>query len=91
VWDSIADIPLLHSDEASDTRHRQHINTLELLAVVAAVFTYGPSYMRNRQVLFFVDNTACPSTCVRGYARWPHMTAPVNALHLLLDQLKCHA
>jgi len=92
VWDSIAGIPWwLHSDEASDTRRRQHINALELLAVVAAVFTYGPSYMRDRQVLFFVDNTACLSACVHGYARSPHMAALANALHLALAQLKCHA
>jgi hypothetical protein len=90
VRDSIAVIPWwLH--ETSDTRRRQHINTLELLAVVAAVFTYGPSYMRNRQVLFFVDNTAYLSACVHGYARSPHMAALANALHLALAQLKCHA
>ena len=47
--------------------------------------------MRNRQVLFFVDNTACLSACVHGYARSPHMAALANALHLALAQLKCHA
>ncbi len=51
----------------------------------------GPSYMRNRQVLFFVDNTVCLSACVHGYARSPHMAALANALHLALVQLKCHA
>lgn len=91
VWDSITDIPwLLHSDEVSDTRSRQHINALKLVVVVTTVFTYGPSYMRNRQVLFFVDNTVCLSVCVQGYARSPRMTVLVNALHLALAHLKCH-
>jgi hypothetical protein len=43
------------------------------------------------KVLFFVDNTACLSACVHGYARSPHMATLANALHLALAQLKCHA
>jgi hypothetical protein len=44
----------------------------------------------NRQVLFFVDNTACRTAYVHGYVRSPHMTALSNTLHLALTHLKCH-
>jgi hypothetical protein len=92
AWSCITGIPWpLHSDVISNTMRRQHINALELLAVLAAVFTFGPQYMRNRQVVFFVDNTACLAACVHGYARSPHMAALSNALHLALAHLKCHA
>ena len=91
TWSSITGIPwFLHSDVISDTQRRQHINDLELLAVLAVVFTWGPRYMRYRQVVFFVDNTACLVSCVHGYARSPHMTALSNALHLALAHLRCH-
>jgi len=48
---------------------RQHINGLELRDVLAVVSTFGPQYMRNRQVLFFVDNTVYLTACVDGYDR----------------------
>ncbi len=89
TWSCITGIPWpLHSDVISNTIRRQHINALELLAVLAAVFTFGPQYMRNRQVLFSVDNTACLAPCVHGYARPPHMAALSNVLHLALAHLK---
>ena len=37
----------------------------KLMTVLASVFTFGPQYMSNRQVLFFVDDTAGLATCVR--------------------------
>ena len=55
------------------------------------VFAFGPQYMRNRQVLFFVDNTSCLAACVHGYVRSPYLTALSNALHLPLALLKCLA
>ena len=92
TWSSITGIPwFLHSDVISDTQRRQHINDLELLAVLAVVFTWGPRYMGNRQVVFFVDDTACLAACVHGYARSPHMVVLSNALHLALAHLRCHA
>ena len=92
TWSSITGIPwFLHSDVISDTQRRQHINDLELLAVLVVVFTWGPRYMGNRQVVFFVDNTACLAACVHGYARSPHMAVLSNTLHLALAHLRCHA
>ena len=35
---------------------------------------FGPTFMRNRQLLFFVDNTACLSACVDGYSHFWSVT-----------------
>ena len=61
------------------------------MAVLVTVFTFGPKYMHNRQVVFFVDNTTCLVACVHGYTRSPHLSALFNDLHLVLTHLKCHA
>jgi hypothetical protein len=52
---------ILHTDEASDTRRLQHMNALEFLAVLAVVFTFGPTYMRSLK-------PASPFLC--GQCRW---------------------
>ena len=68
-----------------------HINSLELLAILAVVWTVGPQLLQGRDVLFFCDNTSAMSAAVHGYARSPHMGALSNALHLALASLRCNA
>ena len=68
-----------------------HINSLELLAILAAVWTVGPSLLKGREVLFFCDNTSAMSAAVNGYARSPNMAPISNTLHLALASLKCTA
>ena len=71
---------------------RSSSNTLtpfELLTLVAVVWRCGEEIFRDRQVLFFIDNTATLSAAVRGCATNPHLTTLSNTLHLSLACLKC--
>ena len=64
-WSSIDRAPwFLHDDLRSNDKHQQHINALELLALVAAVWTCGEQIFRDRQVSHFSDNTAALSAAV---------------------------
>ena len=65
------------------------VNQLELVAVLAAVLTFGPQHLKHRDVIFFVDNTSALSACIHGYARDTDMAAMSNLLHLALAQLQC--
>ena len=67
IWSSIDRAPwLLHDDLRSVEQQQQHINALELLALVAVVWTCGEQICRDRQVLFFIDNTTTVSASVSG-------------------------
>jgi len=60
---------------------------LELLAIVAAVWTVGKEFLQNREVVFFCDNTSAMPAAVHGYARSPDLVALSNTLHLALAAL----
>ena len=92
IWSSIDRDPwLLHDDLRNDEKQQQHINALELLALVAVVWTCGEQIFKDRQVLFFIDNTAALSTAVSGCVKSPHLAALSNTLHLSLACLKCQS
>ena len=62
-----------------------YINQLELIAVLAAVLTFGKDCLTER----VIDNTSALSACVHGYARDTDLAAMSNLLHLALAQLQC--
>jgi len=71
------------------TRKKQKINQCELLAVIAAVMTFGDIF-RDRELLVWVDNVPALSAAVHGYSHAPEMASLSNALHLLLAGLSAH-
>ena len=79
------------NDSLSKRQRQAHINKLELLALVSAVWTLGPSMLQLREVVFFCDNSSALSAAVNGYTRSPHMASLSNALHLALAALRCSA
>lgn len=90
IWDDPTCNPWLLSGWTNEEKKRKtHINALELLAIVAAVWTVGERFLKNRQVVFFCDNTSAMSAAVHGYARSPDMAALSNTLHLALAALQC--
>ena len=68
------------------TRKKQKINQCELLALLAAVMTFGDLF-QGRDLLMWVDNVPTLSAAVNGYSHAPEMAALSNALHLLLASL----
>ncbi len=65
IWSNIDRTPwLLHDDLLNDEQQQQHINALERLVLVTVVWTCGKQIFRDRQVLFFIDNTAVLSVAV---------------------------
>jgi len=91
TWNDTACNPWLLEESDCKKRNQTHINVLELLAIVAAVWTMGPDMLRGRDVVFFCDNTSAMSAAVHGYARTPHMAALSNTLHLALASLRVNA
>jgi hypothetical protein len=91
VWGAKGSNPWLLRELAGDHSQETHINSLELLAILAVVWTVGPAMLEDREVLFFCDNTSAMSAAVHGYARSSHMGALSNALHLALASLRCDA
>lgn len=91
TWNDTACNPWLLEESDCKKRNQTHINVLELLAIVAAVWTMGPDMLRDRDVVFFCDNTSAMSAAVHGYARSPHMAALSNTLHLALASLRVNA
>jgi len=90
VWNDATSNPwLLSGWDREEIRRKTHINALELLAIVAAVWTVGKEFLQNREVVFFCDNTSAMSAAVHGYARSPDLAALSNTLHLALAALKC--
>ena len=53
--------------------------------------TCGEQIFRDRQVLFFIDNTDALSTTVNGCSKSPHLTGLSNTLHLSMTYLKCQS
>ena len=74
------------SEKDQDT----HINEMELLGLLAVVWTLGPEVLTGRDVLMFCDNTAAMSATVHVYARSPNLAAFSNTLHLALATLRCN-
>jgi hypothetical protein len=90
VWNDATSNPwLLSRWNKEEIQRKTHINALELLAIVAAVWTVGKEFLQNREVVFFCDNTSAMSAAVHGYARSPDLAALSNTLHLALAALKC--
>ena len=73
----------------NNDKHQQHINVLELLALVTAVWTSGEQIFRDRQVSLFSDNTAALSVAVSGCVKSPHLPTLSNTLHSSLTCLQC--
>jgi hypothetical protein len=68
------------------TRKKQKINQCELLALLAAVLTFGDLF-RDHELLVWVDNVPTLSAAVNCYSHAPEMAALSNALHLMLAGL----
>ena len=89
VWNSPETNPWLLGIFDSKEPNKTHINALELLAILGAVWTFGEVFFKDRQVVFFCDNTSALSAVINGYAKSPHLAALSNALHLRLASLRC--
>lgn len=74
---------MFDSDEPNET----HINALELLTVLGAIWKFGEHFFKDHQVVFFYDNTSALNVVINSYAKSPHMTALSNVLHLRLARL----
>ena len=88
AWGDATTNPWLLGEYDSEAKRIAHVNSLELLAIVAAVWTFGPAFFSGRQVIFFCDSTAAMSAAVHGYARAPHLAALSNTLHLAMARLQ---
>jgi len=64
---------------------------LELLPILAVVWSVGRELLEDRDVLFVCDNTSDMSAAVHGYARSSRMGTLSNNLHLALASLRCNA
>ena len=89
-WKSPEGNPWLLKELAGEPDLDTHINAMELLGVLAAVWTLGEEVLQDRDVLVFIDNTAAMSATVHGYARSPNMAALSNTLHLALASVQCN-
>jgi hypothetical protein len=72
-------------------KRESHVNTLELLEIVAVVWTFGPAFFCDQQVLFFCDSTTVMSMTAHGCARDPHLATLSNTMHLSVARLRCQA
>ena len=89
AWKSPEGNPWLLQELAGERNLDTHINAMELLGLLAVVWTLGEEVLQDREVLMFCDNTAAMSAAVHGYARSPNMAALSNTLHLALASLRC--
>ena len=67
VWDDLSCNPWLLSGWANPwtrKKRKTHINALELLAIVTAVWTVGKQFLQGRQVAFSCDNTSAMSAAL---------------------------
>jgi len=70
VWNDATSSPwLLSGWDREEIRRKTHINALELLAIVAVVWTVGKEFLQNREVVFFCDNTSAMSAAVHPVPR----------------------
>ena len=67
--------------------HKTYIAQLEVLAAVAAYFTY-PRLFVGRRVHHFIDNTVALSALVHGYSGKPDLAKMVNAFFLQMAGLR---
>jgi len=75
VWDDPSCNPWLLSGWANPWKKRKtHINALELLAIVVAVWTVDKQFLQGRQVVFFaITLQPCPQQYMDMHVRliWP--------------------
>ena len=71
-----------------DAHAKTLIGPLELLAVLCTILTF-PELLKDRQCVFFIDNTQALSACIHGYCRNTDMGRLCNLLHLSLAGLRC--
>ena len=90
-WNALDENPWFLREFTGNQTPQTHINSMELLAILTAVWTVGPEMLQDREVLFFCDNTSAMSAAVHGYARSPNMAGLSNALHLALASLRVKA
>jgi hypothetical protein len=90
-WNALDENPWFLREFTGNQTPQTHINSMELLAILTAVWTVGPDMLQDREVLFFCDNTSAMSAAVHGYARSPNMAGLSNALHLALASLRVKA
>ena len=67
---------------------KPQIGLMELRAVLCATLTF-PEILKDRQCIFFIDNTHALSACIHGYCRNTDMGRLCNLLHLALAGLRC--
>ena len=89
-WAEPGENPWLMRELVGEKDKDTHINAMELLGLLAVVWTLGPEVLTGRDVLMFCDNTAAMSATVHGYARSPNLAAISNTLHLALATLRCN-
>lgn len=84
---------ILWNDSLSKQQRQAHINKLEFLALVSAVWTFVPSMCQHRQVIFFCDDSSVLGAARNGYTRFlhTHMASLSNVLHLAIAALLCSA
>ena len=80
---SIASPELLAELEA----RKQQIGQLELLAAAAAYFSLC-TWLSNRNVLHFIDNTAAVAGIAKGYSTKPDSARIIHAYHALNVRMK---
>jgi len=71
-----------------DTNAKTLIGPFELLAVLCAVLTF-PEFLKDRQCVFFIDNTQAFSACIHGCCHNTDMGRLYSLLHLSLAALRC--
>ena len=69
-----------------DSHTSFHINILELLTIVAAVFTWGHEW-RNQQILFFTDNAPITFVWLKGTSPDSDIMKLVRALFLFCARM----
>jgi hypothetical protein len=67
---------------------KTQIGMLERLAVLCAALTF-PEVIKDRQCVFFIDNTQALSACIHGYCRTTYMGLMCNLLYFSLAGLRC--
>ena len=69
-------------DDSLPSHHLSRINQYETFAVLTALLTFE-EHIKDRQVLFFIDNTTAIGNIVNGYSNNPSAAKLVNAICLI--------
>jgi hypothetical protein len=56
-WNALDENPWFLREFTGNQTLQTHVNSMELLAILTAVWTVGPDMLQDREVLFFCDNT----------------------------------